>query len=466
MQLPVISRKRIAVAIFLLGVGIGAANAILPAFMATWLITGTNMLVADISVGTVGALAGFLWWDCNGFSLTSQCKSTTQTSINANSVGNVFANKPMQVDLRPQGTRGNPDPTKWDSATGTSRNPTPKSLFSIYAGLPVMPSTYPAVVQDIGGAGTKSYYSASGSNYSRRDEQSSATAIAGKTAAWSGAVTLNGVTSTWYVYDTVSSLACPVGYTMNSGTCTLTDAGSVTKPITTTCEVLYDSGTQTFNFDVQNSNCAGLSSQILQNLGRKISTVDSGSGEKISAETLANGGFAITQYKPDGTWVQATTGPYSEVNGGYPIASTTSGDSSQTPGTGSGTGTGGTGTSGTGSGSGGSCGGVGQVPCAIDDSGLAGKTVDINPPLQGVQSAHDDMLSAMQSHMPSAPSWSWALPVQPVACQPVSLNVLGRPWVIDWCPYIPLMQQAISFLAYCFTALHLFSVVTRPAKRA
>jgi hypothetical protein len=86
--------------------------------------------------------------------------------------------------------------------------------------------------------------------------------------------------------------------------------------------------------------------------------------------------------------------------------------------------------------------------------------------LNGVQVAHDSIMSNLQSHLPSPPSWGWSLPVQPVACSPLSWTVFGKPWVIDWCKYIPLLQQAISFLAYCFTALHLFNLSIRPAKRA
>lgn len=462
-----LSRKKVAVAVLVFVMGVSTAYAILPAFVATWLITGNNLLIADLVVGQVGALAGFLWWDCNGFSLSSQCKSSSANQINADSVSNVMGKKPLQVDIRPQGVRGNPDSSKWNSATGTNRNPTPKGSFALNAGLPAMPSSFPAVVQDMGGAGTKSYYNG---NY-RRDETVTTAPVAGQSASWSGSV--SGLTGTFYVYDKVTLLTCPAGYTNSSGTCNLTDSTSVTKPTSTPCEVLYDSGTQTFNFDAQNPNCSGLESQILTNSGKKISTVSTAStgSEKIEAEPTANGGFSITQYKPDGSWVNAQTGPYSDVNGGYPITGTSSGSAGSTPGgSGSGTGTGGTGgtgSTGTGTGSGGgSCGGSGQVPCAIDGSGLQGQSADLSSALSGVDTANQNVMSGIQSHMPTAPAWGWTLPVQPVSCSPLSWNVLGRAWTINWCPYIPLIQQAISFLAYCFTALYLFQVAFRPARRS
>jgi len=223
MKLFSFSWKKATVGIVLLTV-VFTAHAILPLFLATFIIE--NMTVVDISMALSGVLSGVLWYDCNGFTSLTDCRNADKTKINADSVDNIFGKKPIQIDLKPDGVRGNPDPKKWDAS---GRDVVPKSSFEIYAGITAMPSSFVAVVQDIGGVGSKTYYSISNNSISSRFETVTAVKDNARSASWSGSVTIAGTSSTYYVYDQVTLMSCDAGYTLSNGVCNLTDTSAVKK---------------------------------------------------------------------------------------------------------------------------------------------------------------------------------------------------------------------------------------------
>lgn len=478
MRVPLFSKKRLVALVLCFVFVAPLAHAILPAFAAAWLISGTNMLITDLVMAQLGVISGWLWYECNGFTSLSACKATTP-AIDPAAVDNAFGKKPIVVKLNPDATRKNPDAKVFNDPSGGSRDVTPKNTIaqnSLYSpasgGWNADAMMYQSMDNPVTTYGTPSGATVQKITYLTPSSKAAPGTPYTVYMTWtftSGAQ--QGKSYTLYSKSETVPYTCPAGYTLASGTCNLTAPADVKKPSTTTCEVLYSAGTQTFDFDAANPNCDGLKNSLTSSGG--LNSPSSATGEKMSAKPTANGGFNICQTQPDGAWKCVQTGSYNPGIGGYPGQTTTSGtggipgDIGGGSGTGTGTGTGtgpGTGT-GTGTSSGGSCGGTSQVKCGIDDSGLDGKTANTDTSIANVQAAHDGVLGAIQSHMPTPFSWNWVIPIQPIACSSLSYNVLGMVFVIEWCKYISMMQQAISFLAYCFTALHLFKIVTRPARR-
>jgi len=476
------SRKKIlsfVVSAFLL---VPIAHAILPAFAAAWLISGTNLLIADLVAAQTAIISGVLWYDCNGFTSLTSCKSSGQSSINPTSVSNTVSGSsstvPIQVKLNPDSTRGNPNPKTWDDATQANRSPTPKasvsqtSLYSpssggfnmdsmVYQSLDTPVETY--------GAPNLGNNTVSKVTYLTPSNKLNPGAPYTSYSTWtltSGAK--SGQSFVIYSKTEVVPYTCPTGYTQSGSNCVLTVApASVQKPANTKCEVLYSAASQTFSFDAQNPNCSGLDSSLVS--GGVLSSPAGSSGEKISVKPTSNGGFNICDSQPNGAWDCVQTGPYSPSSGGYPATGSTSGTGGTVgDATNSGSTNAGTGTS-TGSGTttgGGSCGGAGQSPCSISGDGIDGKSFDPSSSSSGIDTAHNNILNSIRSTLPSAPSWSWLVPITPVACSPLNLTFKGFPIKIDWCPFVDIYQQVLSFLGYLFTAFLLFELATRPASRS
>lgn len=477
-NVPLMSRKKIVsflVAAFLL---VPVAHAILPAFAAAWLISGTNLLIADLVAAQTAVISGILWYDCNGFTSLTSCKSSGQSSINPSSVSNAVSGSsstvPIQVKLNPDSTRGNPNPKTWDDSTAATRSPTPKSSItqsSLYS-----PSSggwnADAMVYQSMDTPYETYGSSNGSTIpkvtyltpSNKLSPGAPYTLYGNWTLTSGAK--SGQSFTIYTKTENIPYTCPAGYTQSGVNCTLTVApASVQKPANTKCEVLYSAASQTFSFDAQNPNCSGLDSSLVS--GGVLSSPAGSSGEKVSVKPTSNGGFNICDSQPNGSWQCLQTGPYSPSAGGYPATGATSGtggtvgDSTNSGSTNAGTGTG----SGTTSG-GGSCGGAGQSPCSISGDGIDAKSFDPSSSSSGIDTAHSNILNSIRSTLPSAPSWSWLVPITPVACSPLNLTFKGFPVKIDWCPFVDIYQQVLSFLGYLFTAFLLFEIATRPASRS
>lgn len=480
---PLVSlRKKFAVFLVAAICFVSVAHAILPAFAAAWLISGTNMLIADLVAAQTAVISGVLWYECNGFTSLSGCKSSSQSSINPNSVSSAVSGTantvPLQVKLNPDSTRSNPDPTKWNSASGGSRDPTPKSSYSA---APAAPGNGSIDAVARAGVGTFTYSSNSGATVTQYDviqtyqpsmsqvsaDAAAKTATAAAHAGWSWSsgiyVTSTDWRSVWY---RTTSITCPAGYVVSGSSCVLTDASQVVKPAGTKCEVLYSAASQSFTFDSANPTCTGLESLVS---GGVLSSPSTSTGDKLSVKPTSNGGFNICDTLPDGSWNCVQTGPYSPSAGGYPATGSSSGNG----GTAGDSGNSGSGNSGSGSGSGsgssgtgtGSCGGAGQVPCSINGDGIDGKSFDPSASNTGIDNAHKGVIDAIKSNMPASPTWSWVVPISPVACTPLALKWRVFDFVINWCPFVSVYQQVISFLAYVFTAFSLFEIAMRPASR-
>lgn len=245
------------------------------------------------------------------------------------------------------------------------------------------------------------------------------------------------------------SPGCVQGYTLQSdGSCKLTDADQVKKPDTHPCEILRTpSG---LSVDKANPNCAGLNVQ-----GNSISpTADT------SVSINADGSVSISN--PSGQTTLQLGAPNSD--GSMPVtgASRSGNPGSYVPGS---------------STSPSACGGPGQPPCSgtggstvgsgggmvsVDDSGMAGKSADMTAGNNALDQHANDKKGLFEKAKDSvvAPTWGWQMPVTAAACQSLEIGSFGPlHFKVDWCKYLPLMQQAISFMAYCFTALFLFQLV-------
>lgn len=371
-----------------------------------------------------------------------------------------------RLTLQPNTTsqRDNPDPSKWDSPVAGGRNPTPKSSFAINAGLTPMPSTYPQVVTDIGGEGSKTYWD--GKHF--RDEiVSKNSTLNGKSYSGLYATTLQGYTGYFYVFDTVRTADCPTGYTKSdSTTCSLTaDPSTIQKPAgVVPCEVLQNSD-GTWDIDAQNPECASLSSALSKsNAGRTISfskgdgTWDSVTSNADGSRTISTGGRLINLGPPAADGTSPITGI---SDSGVPASGGGSG-----AGAGSGSGGGGNSSSGTGNAV---CGAPPLPACsvAVDDSGFNGKDNSVSLAAEAAKSKLDDRLASLQSEGAGENNFgldgSWipsVLPGPAVQCSDIKwepsishgpLAGVTASLDVDWCSKIDLFREYYAWM---------FSVVT------
>ena len=159
----------------------------------------------------------------------------------------------------------------------------------------------------------------------------------------------------------------------------------------------------------------------------------------------------ITTIKPDGSGNQVIIDVISEPG------SSTGGGS----GSGGGTGGGSTG----GSGTGGSCGGPSQSPCTIDDSGFAGKSLDISAikaKLDGAPDAFKSVVSANSDNPHNIgregffSDFRFGIPA--VACQNPDLNFGAIDLTFDVCTndLVQLMRQVEAWLLYTYTVFYIW----------
>lgn len=339
------------------------AHAFAPlALLVPWFITGTNLMVADLVVGITGLLTSVVWYDCNKFALSAPCNSGS-SSINPGSVNAIFKDRALEVRLQPDAKRENPDPAKFNDPTSGSRDVTPKQT----------------VVGEEGGSTTDSNLVAGGTSVSFMSNTRKASSLAsakaryeaianestgalhyyltncsnttGSTtcevwkvwtdwhaadipAAYTGSIASFGAPTAYTGPDCAGTLefgecvgnppgvsTCPAGYANSSGTCTLTDAAQVKKPITTPCQVLYDAASKSMLFDSANPNCDGASDLVSNGKFTVPSTADTSS---VTVATNGDNGFDVSKTDGQGTTMTIHTGPYDGVGGGYPITSSTS----------------------------------------------------------------------------------------------------------------------------------------------
>jgi hypothetical protein len=337
--------------------------------------------------------------------------------------------------------RQNPDPSKWDDPQGSSYDPTPKDTVPRGGGSVTLPapSTYPLVVQDIGGSGDR-YYSydqlndihylvlhrANGACTGYRDD-----APPLYTGAWCGSVSIEGSASAFAVYYRLIPTSCPTGYQASGTSCELVDPMAVMKPADTIpCEIVFDPATGTWESDSRNPECGnfqGTTDGSFSIEGPTLRITDS-EGDSATITRRPDGGFNINSPTPDGGTREVVTGPRAPDAGGpgrpgHPVTSITD----KPPGSGGGNGNG----NGNGS-SGGSCGGPNQPPCVIDDSGFK----DLNPKFSDVvEKAWDDRiegLNALKDQGDFGVNTSWIpslLPGPVVSCRalewPVKVRMMG-----------------------------------------
>jgi hypothetical protein len=325
-----------------------------------------------------------------------------------------------QIALSPNAKRENPDPTKWDDPAANAVDPTPKPILPSTSAYPsssgTTPSSYLSVNSAMTAGSTKTYTNTNGtpqvyykvSNTSTVGTQASYlnsafTAIASGSFAPGQPVWIRGYTSSTSPYDHIYLLAiastasttrsltngdlsgCTTGYAYDnsSGACLLTDANAVMKP-PAPCEIVEVNGVNTL--DLKNPTCIGenAGSLTVTSEGARINSKD---GTSTTVKRNGDGGVTITDANPTTGTTTVTTGPKNPAVNGYPVIGVTQ----TTPG------------SGTGTGGGGSCGGTGQVPCAIDDSGFNGKDAVVTAAYDRAVAAQDAAKASFDS-LPSGPN--------------------------------------------------------------
>lgn len=313
----------------------GLAFGVLPAFTIPWLLIGNNLLVTDLVVGQLGLLSGWLWYECNGFTAFTQCK----TNGTPNVAGQPAAQQPLKVLLKPTDKRSNPDPARFEEDI-PNRDVKPKAtIASPDKPAQAMPTTGTwNTFLDTFGAPVSLQLSQVGSNYYRDiktlvapagtntpggyNSLPSADAEGRNKVHWR--TTPGDTTTIQVVYDKSVPITCPNGYTGPvGGNCSLQNAAAVKKPVTTTCEVLYANGA--FNFDAANPNCDGLAAKLQTNASapnqiRTISKDLAGETQGWTFEPNGQGGITICQDKGSGSSMTCiNTGPYDSAQDGYPI---------------------------------------------------------------------------------------------------------------------------------------------------
>lgn len=106
------------------------AHAILPVFLTTWLITGTDLMIADGIMGFSGALAGWLIFECE----------TGRAALPSGLQGLPRCIESRQcADCRPAQARCNPQESRsheFDNPVSPARDVTPKASMAAGAAKP------------------------------------------------------------------------------------------------------------------------------------------------------------------------------------------------------------------------------------------------------------------------------------------------------------------------------------------
>lgn len=377
---------------------------------------------------------------------------------------------PMSATIAPHPNTARTTPKNFDPAPDGQIDPIPKASFAYGATVPGNGS-----LTDIAaaGVGSASYTKSDGNllqvdvvqiyQSGLSDAQMCSAAQAGGSAthsgySWSCPYTIMTTDKRAVWYRTVAP-GCPAGYAVNTltGQCTLTNAALVQKPADTPCEVNRKSD-GTWDVDAKNPNCAGLASQI-QTSGSMIKFTPVAS-QSVTIDDNLDGSGGITATVVDSASNSTTTiktGPWDSNNNAYPVSGVTNGTTTPggvTPGTGNG----------------GSCGGAGQVPCSIDDSGFSGKDALVGAKGDAAIAKLDDRVSQL-SGVDQATNYgidrSWLPSIVPgpvVSCQPLqwspsishgALSGLSGNVAIDWCDKFDVVRQYVGWL---FGAITVYAI--------
>jgi hypothetical protein len=359
------------------------ADAIVPVILG-WLsattMAGSNLLVADVFVGSIGAIATYAWWECNKFTWIAPCTSTAPFKPDAN-----LPKPALTVSLKPDQKRENPDPAKFNDPVPGKRDVTPKPKIAASGNPPPPAPAGPAGVGQYEQTGSETgptsddtfqqQYTLS-NNYGgvmvagvvlvkqmfaptrgfpyvamavncnvplTGDQQPALDACASKNNQAAAAVLAYGGANrsylsrggmgpqtagvlryvhvvTFYDYAQDVTVSCDAGYQLNQADfsqCDLVNAAAVKKPKDTTCEVLFDPASKKMLTDPANPACDGLSDTTKFS----IFSPDGKQGVEISAN--AGNGFDVTITKSDGSKTTFDTGVYDPATGNYVIVHVT-----------------------------------------------------------------------------------------------------------------------------------------------
>lgn len=232
-------------------------------------------------------------------------------------------------------------------------------------------------------------------------------------------------------------------------------------PESTPCEIVYNGSSFTNN---SAPSCASGAATALPTgtTGGTLPGIYSGETVAVSAGA---GGLSITDSGSASAGVSGasvSTGGYSSSAGGYPVTGVTAVPVSNT-GTGTGTGS-------------------GEIPPFIMPCGIAGTpgcNVTITdsiaatalPVLNPVtDSDRPDAVSWLQSRLPSTPTFTWSHPFTSASCSaiPVSYSIFGKSHSYSWdfCKFISVYQDALSWLAYLLTCFQLYALAVAPRRES
>lgn len=110
------------------------------------------------------------------------------------------------------------------------------------------------------------------------------------------------------------------------------------------------------------------------------------------------------------------------------------------------------------------CGMPGAPKCGVDDSELRDKQYDGAKDDAMLKSIADQRTAQIESATTNISTgfWNWVFPVQSVPCQELNLGrVLTVDIIIPWCKLVGIIHMALSFLAYMYTVMYLFGLLTK-----
>jgi hypothetical protein len=115
------------------------------------------------------------------------------------------------------------------------------------------------------------------------------------------------------------------------------------------------------------------------------------------------------------------------------------------------------------------CGIAGTPGCnvTITDSIAATTSPVLNP---ATDSDRPDAVSWLQSKLPSTPTFTWSHPFTSALCSaiPVSYSIFGKSHSYSWdfCKFISVYQDALSWLAYLLTCFQLYALAVAPRRES
>lgn len=246
------------------------------------------------------------------------------------------------------------------------------------------------------------------------------------------------------VSDTSS---CPAGYTAGGGSCTLSNASLVIKPVDGKCGIVRSSGV--FTADANDPDCTG---GVVTASGDTASASDGGQSAQVKIN--GDGSVTITDSRPSGDGNTQVTRIHGSAPDGSGEVDVVGWSRNWTEGWGEG---------GSEDGADVGCGAPGQPPCKIDETGTptdGGSLAAANSSLDTAVAAGESGIgtyatSAKQSDLGVTLTVSWP----DVACSNPSFDVFGRPLVVEFCAYEDDVDAVMSWLVYVLGAFTVFGMI-------